>query len=235
MKNWDQVEEGIPCQAEKDWEDVQRVCDSLGMERHRVNFVHEYWHDVFETMLEGFRRGVTPNPDVLCNREIKFKAFFDKALGLGATQIATGHYVRVLKSSESSARLLRGSDPTKDQSYFLAAVSSEALERTLFPVGDLRKSEVKRIAKEQGLVTAEKKESMGICFIGKRKFEDFIGQYVTQVPGELRLVDGTVVGEHRGMSTLTIGQGARVGGKSDKLFVFAKDVPRNVIYVAPGR
>lgn len=231
MKNWDQVEEGIPCQAEQDWQDVQRVCDHLGMERHRVNFVAEYWNEVFETVLAEFRKGLTPNPDILCNREIKFKAFFDKALSLGATQIATGHYCRVGGANQ----LLRGTDQTKDQSYFLAAITSRALERTFFPIGHLKKSEVKRIAREHGLITAAKKESMGICFIGKRKFEDFIGEYIKQVPGELRLADGgEVIGEHRGICTLTIGQGARVGGRPEKLFVVAKDVAQNIIYVTPG-
>lgn len=237
MKNWDQVEEGGQCQADRDWEDVQRICDHLKIPRHRVNFVHEYWTEVFETMLGEFKRGVTPNPDILCNREIKFKALFERVAEFGGTHVATGHYCRVGDDPRSGRKvLLRGVDEGKDQSYFLGAVGEEALRRTLFPIGGMRKSEVKRIAREHGLgEVAERPESMGICFIGKRRFEDFIGQYIEQVPGELRLPDERIVGEHRGMCTLTIGQGAKVGGRPEKLFVYAKDVARNIIYVTPGR
>ncbi len=203
MKNWEE-EEGA-CNARIDSEDVMRVCDQLGIEAHIVNFTEEYWTSVFAEFLEGIRVGVTPNPDVLCNREIKFKALFDKALQLGADCLATGHYCRTAQLNGQTT-LLQGRDPQKDQSYFLYMVPNRVLERVLFPLGDLTKRQVRQIAQELKLPVASKRESMGICFVGKRKLRPFLARYIPSTPGAICTLKGSVIGEHEGLGFYTIGQ-----------------------------
>lgn len=231
MKNWDDDE----CPAEKDLEDVARVAHQLDIPYHTVNFTENYWNDVFASFLEDYKRGITPNPDVLCNREIKFKALLDKALSLGGEFLATGHYARV-EEREGRHVLLRGLDPGKDQSYFLCQVTPTALSRTLFPLGHLRKSQVRALAKERGLATAEKKDSTGICFIGKRKFSDFLGRFLKKTPGPMVTEEGKVIGEHEGLSFYTLGQrkGLMIGGPGDAWYVARKDLANNTLVVVQG-
>lgn len=229
MKNWE--EEG-PCQATREFEDVVRVCETLQIPYYSVNFVQEYRDSVFAQFLADYQAGLTPNPDVLCNREIKFKVFLEKALNLGADYLATGHYCRL----DDEARLLKGLDPDKDQSYFLHAVKQEAFRKVLFPIGHLPKKEVRRLAKEHGLATAEKKDSTGICFIGKRDFKPFLSQYIAIQPGNFETLDGKVVGQHDGAAFYTLGQrkGMGLGGEGDAWFVVGKDPMRNVVFVERG-
>ncbi|OGN56497.1 MAG: tRNA 2-thiouridine(34) synthase MnmA [Chlamydiae bacterium RIFCSPHIGHO2_12_FULL_44_59] len=229
MKNWE--EEG-QCKAAEDYEDVVKVSTKLGIPHYSVNFTKEYRETVFQDFLVSYKAGYTPNPDILCNREIKFKVFLEKALELGADYLATGHYCQ----RDPDGRLLRGEDPTKDQSYFLHAVSQKALQKVLFPIGDKRKSEVRKMAKEQGLATAEKKDSTGICFIGKRAFKPFLEDYLQPQPGPFETLDGTVVGTHDGIQFYTIGQrkGMKLGGEGDAWYVVDKDVPRNAVIVVRG-
>ncbi len=228
MKNWE--EEG-PCQAEQDYLDVVSVCGQLDIPHYTVNFTKEYWEEVFSECLKEYEAGHTPNPDILCNREIKFKRFFNKAMELGADYLATGHYCRT-----QEGRLLRGLDSGKDQSYFLYAVNSEVLKRVLFPLGELNKSEVRAMAKCAGLKTAEKRDSTGICFIGKRNFKPFLSQFIAKKPGSFEKLSGEVVGVHEGVAFYTIGQrkGLDIGGAGQAWFVVGKDVKRNVVYVEQG-
>ena len=211
MKNWE--EEGGACNAASDAEDVARTCDALKIPFYTLRFVEEYRDKVFKEFLEELRKGRTPNPDILCNREIKFQLFLDKALELGADFLATGHYCR----TDERGRLLKGMDPNKDQSYFLHAISSRALKKVLFPVGSLCKPAVKEKARALGLPTAEKKESMGICFIGKRDFKTFLAPHLGYSPGPFCTTDGKHVGEHDGAAYYTIGQrkGMGLGGEGD--------------------
>lgn len=205
------------CSAATDLADAQAVCDKLGIELHTVNFAAEYWDNVFELFLEEYKAGRTPNPDILCNKEIKFKAFLEFAAeNLGADFIATGHYVR-RQDVDGKSRLLRGVDGNKDQSYFLYTLSHEQVAQSLFPVGELEKPEVRRIAEQLELVTAKKKDSTGICFIGERKFRDFLGRYLPAQPGPIVSVDGQTVGEHQGLMYHTLGQrkGLGIGGMKD--------------------
>ncbi len=234
MKNWEEEEEGS-CSAAEDYADVAAVCQQLQIPYYAVNFAKEYWDHVFAQCLEDFRAGYTPNPDILCNREIKFKVFFQKALELGADFVATGHYCRKLEHS-GQCQLGRGHDPDKDQSYFLYTLKKEILQQVLFPVGELNKSEVRAIAESRGLATAKKKDSTGICFIGKRNFRDFLSRYIVPQPGPLMRLDGEVVGEHEGVAFYTIGQrkGLGIGGKGEAWFVIGKDPVRNVVYVEQG-
>ena len=238
MQNWDEDGSG-DCRAEEDRRDALGVCGRLGIPFFARNFAREYWSGVFEHFLAEYRAGRTPNPDVLCNREIKFKTFLDEARRLGAEQIATGHYAQVAFRS-GSWRLLRGFDADKDQSYFLHQLGQEQLAATLFPIGHLPKQEVRRLAREAGLPTALKKDSTGICFIGERDFRGFLAQYIPARSGEIRSVDGTRVGEHHGVYFYTLGQreGLHIGGIKGRpaapWFVVGKDVPANVLIVDQG-
>lgn len=229
MKNWE--EEG-PCQAGRDFEDVARVCDQLEIPYYSVNFVKEYRESVFSQFLADYKAGLTPNPDVLCNREIKFKIFLEKAFALGADFLATGHYCQL----DEQSRLLRGKDPDKDQSYFLHAVKREAFCKALFPIGHLMKKEVRKLAREQGLATAEKKDSTGICFIGKRDFKPFLSQFLGTKPGHFETLSGEVVGQHEGAFFYTLGQrkGMGLGGEGDAWYVVGKDLKRNAVIVERG-
>jgi tRNA-uridine 2-sulfurtransferase len=239
MKNWEEDDGSEYCTAKEDLADAQSVCDALNITLHSANFAAEYWDNVFAHFLQEYAAGRTPNPDVLCNREIKFKAFLEYAVELEADFIATGHYVRK-QSTESATYLLKGLDNNKDQSYFLCEVDESCLEKSLFPVGELDKSEVRRIAEELGLSTHDKKDSTGICFIGERKFKDFLEQYLPAQPGAIKTVDGETIGEHSGLMFYTYGQrqGLRIGGLSEHdeapWYVVDKDLPANVLLVAQG-
>ena len=239
MKNWDEDDGTEYCTAKEDLADAQAVSDRLGIKLHTANFAAEYWDNVFEHFLEEYKAGRTPNPDILCNREIKFKAFLDYALSLGADLIATGHYVRRAER-DGQIVLLRGIDNNKDQSYFLHAVGAEQIARTLFPVGELEKPEVRKIAERYELVTARKKDSTGICFIGERRFSDFLKQYLPAQPGDIETTDGTVIGRHVGLMYHTIGQrqglgiGGLQGASDDPWYVLRKDLTRNVLIVGQG-
>ncbi|WP_417658342.1 tRNA 2-thiouridine(34) synthase MnmA [Pseudidiomarina sp.] len=241
MKNWEEDDTDEYCAAASDLADAEAVCAKLGIELHTVNFAAEYWDNVFEYFLEEYRAGRTPNPDIMCNKEIKFKAFLEFAAGaLGADYIATGHYVR-RREHNGKFQLIRGRDANKDQSYFLYTLAHTHVAQTLFPVGDIEKPEVRRIAEQQGLVTADKKDSTGICFIGERKFKDFLQQYLPAQPGVIESVDGTVLGQHEGSMYHTLGQrkGLHIGGLADAgdepWYVVDKDVERNVLVVAQGK
>ena len=238
MQNWD--EEGdTDCRAEDDRRDALGIAGRLGISFHTRNFAREYWAGVFEHFIAEYRAGRTPNPDVLCNREIKFKTFLDEARALGAEAIATGHYARVAQR-DGQWQLHRGLDEGKDQSYFLHQLGQEQLARTLFPIGHLPKAEVRRLAAEAKLPTAAKKDSTGICFIGERDFREFLGRYLPAQPGEIRSIDGSVVGQHAGVWYYTLGQreGLQIGGVRGRAaapwFVVGKDVARNILHVDQG-
>ncbi|MBS0557030.1 MAG: tRNA 2-thiouridine(34) synthase MnmA [Proteobacteria bacterium] len=239
MQNWEEDERFGECHAERDRADAVRVCAKLGIAFHARNFAAEYWDRVFAHFLDEYRAGRTPNPDVLCNREIKFKTFLDEARALGAEKIATGHYART-DVVEGRHRLLRGIDANKDQSYFLHTLGQEQLAATLFPIGELPKPEVRRLAREAGLPTHDKKDSTGICFIGERDFREFLGQYIPAQRGEIRTPDGKRLGEHDGVMYYTLGQrsGLGIGGRRDASgeawYVVGKDVATNVLIVAQG-
>lgn len=232
MKNWEEKDENGVCKASLEFEDVERVCRQLDIPFYSVNFVKEYQEHVFKFFLEEYEKGYTPNPDILCNREIKFKVLLDRALQLGGDFLATGHYCR----TNSSHLLLKGLDPGKDQSYFLHAVKSEQLSKVLFPVGELHKAEVRKLALERGLATHDKKDSTGICFIGERNFKGFLSQYLKKKPGPFSTLDGQIVGEHDGVAYYTIGQrkGMGIGGAGEAWFVLDKDVSKNIVYVGQG-
>ncbi|CAM3981296.1 tRNA 2-thiouridine(34) synthase MnmA [Cohnella lubricantis] len=239
MKNWDDTDEFGVCTADADAEDVRRVCDQIGIPYYTVNFEEEYYDRVFEYFLEEYRRGRTPNPDVMCNREIKFGEFLQKALDLGADCIATGHYARVERTAGGEYRLLRGVDNNKDQTYFLHALDQDQLSRAMFPIGHLPKPEVRRIAEEAGLATAKKKDSTGVCFIGERNFKEFLSQYLPAKPGDMvDIRTGEVKGRHDGLMYYTLGQRQGLGiggsGNGDPWFVSGKDLERNVLYVVQG-
>ena len=239
MKNWDEDDGTEYCTAKEDMADAQAVCDKLGIKLHTANFASEYWDNVFEHFLEEYKAGRTPNPDILCNREIKFKAFLDYAKVLGADLIATGHYVRRLDKN-GHTYLLKGDDANKDQSYFLHAVGEAELAQSLFPVGDIEKPEVRRIAEKLELITAKKKDSTGICFIGERRFTDFLKQYLPAQPGNIETADGQVIGQHQGLMYHTLGQrqGLGIGGlagfNEEPWFVAEKDLTRNVLIAVQG-
>ena len=232
MKNWEEKDPDGICKSSKDYEDVIRVCEQIDIPYYTVNFVQEYRDNVFSHFLEELKLGYTPNPDILCNREIKFKVFFEKAMSLGADYLATGHYCQIGEENQ----LLKGLDPNKDQSYFLYTIQSSVLKKVLFPIGDMLKTRVREIAKEHQLATSAKKDSTGICFIGKRNFKEFVGSYLAYQKGPFQTLDGKVVGEHDGIAYYTIGQrkGLRIGGAGDAWFVVAKDVARNVVFVEQG-
>lgn len=239
MKNWEEDDGTEYCTAKVDLEDAQAVCDKLGIKLHTANFSAEYWDNVFEHFLKEYEAGRTPNPDVLCNREIKFKAFLEYATELGADFIATGHYVRK-QESEAGTYLLKGHDDNKDQSYFLCEVNENCLSQSLFPVGELAKTEVRAIASRLGLSTSEKKDSTGICFIGERKFKDFLEQYIPARPGIIETTEGEQIGKHAGLMYYTYGQrqGLGIGGVQNReqaaWYVVDKDLDRNVLLVAQG-
>ncbi len=239
MKNWEEDDGTEYCTAKEDLADAQAVCNKLGITLHNANFAAEYWDNVFEHFLHEYKAGRTPNPDVLCNREIKFKAFLDYAKQLGADLIATGHYVRK-KQTDGSTYLLKGLDDNKDQSYFLCAVIEEQLAQTLFPVGELEKPEVRALAEKHDLLTHDKKDSTGICFIGERRFNDFLETYLPGQPGNIEDSDGNVLGQHKGLMYHTLGQrqGLGIGGIKDQQeapwYVASKDLNRNVLVVVQG-
>ncbi len=239
MKNWEEDDGTEYCTAMDDMADAQAVCDKIGIKLHTANFAAEYWDNVFEHFLAEYKAGRTPNPDILCNREIKFKAFLEYALSLGADLIATGHYVR-RRDIDGRTELLKGLDPNKDQSYFLHAVGGEQLAKTLFPVGELEKPEVRAIAEKHQLATAKKKDSTGICFIGERRFSDFLKQYLPAQPGNIETTEGEIIGRHHGLMYHTIGQrqGLGIGGLKDAgeepWYVLIKDLERNVLVVGQG-
>lgn len=239
MKNWEEDDGTEYCTAKADFADAQAVADKLGITLHGANFAAEYWDNVFEHFLDEYRAGRTPNPDILCNREIKFKAFLDYALLLGADLIATGHYTR-RGETNGKTTLLKGLDPNKDQSYFLHAVGHQELDRTLFPVGEIEKPEVRALAEKHSLATARKKDSTGICFIGERRFKDFLQQYLPAQPGDVLSVDGEQLGRHQGLMYHTIGQrqGLGIGGLANHSdapwYVVDKDLENNILLVAQG-
>ncbi|MDO6745640.1 tRNA 2-thiouridine(34) synthase MnmA [Gilvimarinus sp. 1_MG-2023] len=239
MKNWEEDDGTDYCTAKEDLADAQKVCETLGIKLHTTNFAAEYWDNVFEHFLAEYKAGRTPNPDILCNREIKFKVFLEYAQMLGAQYIATGHYVRRAER-DGHTYLLRGLDSNKDQSYFLHAVSEAEFAQTLFPVGELDKPEVRSIAEAHGLITHSKKDSTGICFIGERRFKDFLEQYLPAQPGAIEDDTGRVIGQHSGLMYHTIGQrqGLGIGGvkgaSDDPWFVVEKDLTRNILKVAQG-
>lgn len=236
MSNWAEDEQGY-CQAAEDFQAAGSVCELLGIPLHRADFSREYRERVFVEFLAGYRAGLTPNPDVLCNREIKFGSFLEHALRLGAGRIATGHYAR----TDAHGRLLRAADADKDQTYFLHAVSRDALLRTVFPLGGLLKREVRAIARAGGLPNHDRKDSTGICFIGERPFAEFLARYLHDDPGEIEDAQGRRLGHHQGLSRYTIGQrqGLRLGGVAGAggapWYVAGKDRARNVLLVVQGR
>lgn len=240
MKNWEEDDDTDYCTAAADLADAQAVCDKLGIKLHKINFAAEYWDNVFEHFLSEYKAGRTPNPDILCNKEIKFKAFLEYAAeDLGANYIATGHYVR-RRGTDDNAQLLRGLDANKDQSYFLYTLSSKQVGQSLFPVGDIEKPIVRAIAEDLGLITAKKKDSTGICFIGERKFKDFLARYLPAQPGNIRTVEGDIIGRHDGLMYHTLGQrkGLGIGGvkgaSEDAWYVVEKDLVNNELIVAQG-
>ena len=240
MKNWEEDDTEEYCSAAIDLADAQAVCDKLNIKLHTINFAAEYWDNVFEHFLSEYKAGRTPNPDILCNKEIKFKAFLEYAAeDLGADYIATGHYVRK-RENGNKVELLRGIDNNKDQSYFLYTLSENQIRQSLFPVGELEKPQVRKIAEKLGLATAAKKDSTGICFIGERKFSDFLARYLPAQSGVIRTVDGEVIGQHQGLMYHTLGQrkGLGIGGlkQADDTpwYVVDKDIKNNELIVAQG-
>ncbi|HYD77058.1 tRNA 2-thiouridine(34) synthase MnmA [Ramlibacter sp.] len=246
MKNWEDDDDDEYCSSRQDFLDAAAVADVIGIELEHVNFAAEYKDRVFAEFLREYQAGRTPNPDVLCNAEIKFKSFLDHAMRLGAGKIATGHYARVREAGDGF-QLLKGLDETKDQSYFLHRLTQAQLARSLFPVGELRKTEVRRIAAEIGLPNAKKKDSTGICFIGERPFREFLNRYIAKEPGPIKDERGRVIGQHQGLSFYTLGQrqglgiggikprGAQKGGgEHAPWFVARKDMAANTLWVVQG-
>lgn len=242
MRNWDTSVNGDIlgnpdldndiCPQEKDYNDALKVCEKLDIPLHRIDFVKEYWDNVFTYFLDELKKGRTPNPDIMCNKYIKFDYFIKEAKRLGADYIATGHYARM-----KDGYLLRAVDNNKDQTYFLSQLSKEQLENVLFPIGDIEKSEVRRIAEEYNLITADKKDSTGICFIGERNFKNFLKNYLPNIPGNvINIETGEKVGEHIGLMYYTIGQrkGLDIGGNKEKMFVVGKNLDKNELYIAFG-
>ena len=246
MKNWEEDDTDEYCAAAQDLKDAQAICDKLGIKLHTINFATEYWDNVFEYFLAEYKAGRTPNPDIMCNKEIKFKAFLEFACEeLGADFIATGHYVqrelRNITDDQKNWAMIRGQDSNKDQSYFLYTLNERQLAHTLFPVGHIEKPKVRDIAEKAGLVTHNKKDSTGICFIGERKFKDFLGQYLPAQPGIIESSEGDEIGHHDGLMYHTLGQrkGLRIGGLANSgeepWYVVEKDLLRNVLIVGQGQ
>lgn len=241
MKNWEEDDAEQYCAAAADLADAQEVCKQLGIPLRTINFAHEYWERVFRVCLHEYRSGRTPNPDVVCNKEIKFKEFLNWALHLGAERIATGHYAR-LDRRQQRCVLRKGRDADKDQSYFLHSVGQAALRRASFPLGEMRKTQVRNTARELGLATHDKKDSTGICFIGERRFRDFLSRFLPTQPGKIKTLQGNTVGAHGGAHYYTIGQrrGLGLGGRDGECngaawYVADKDMARNIVYVVQGR
>lgn len=236
MKNWDDTDEFGVCTATNDYEDVRLVAEEIGIPYYSVNFEKEYHDRVFQYFLDEYKKGRTPNPDVMCNKEIKFKAFLDHAMKLGADYVATGHYARVVHG-EDGAKMLRGVDNNKDQTYFLNQLTQEQLKRTLFPLGHLEKPEVRELAHKYDLATKDKKDSTGICFIGERDFKEFLGNYLPANPGRMiNMETGEDKGKHDGLMYYTIGQrqGLGIGGDGGPYFVAGKNLETNELYVVQG-
>ena len=239
MKNWEEDDRAGYCAAEEDLADAQRVCDRLGVPLHAVNCSDAYWDNVFVRFIRDIERGMTPNPDVMCNREVKFNAFVEHAHRLGAERVATGHYARIERTADG-VRLLKGVDPGKDQSYFLHALDQSQLARAVFPLGELRKPAVRAMARRAGLAPHDKRDSTGICFVGERRFAPFLARFVDAAPGPIETADGTRVGEHAGLAFFTIGQrrglgiGGRHGGAQAPWYVAAKVRARNALIVVQG-
>jgi len=239
MKNWDEDDGSDWCTAARDLDDARAICARLQVPLRDVNFSHEYWEDVFEAFLAEYRNARTPNPDVLCNQQVKFRAFLDYALDLGADRIATGHYARI-RNQDGRYQLLKALDAGKDQSYFLYLLNQEQLSRACFPLGELSKSRVRELAREAGLGVHEKKDSTGICFIGERPFADFLARYIPTQPGPIETPDGQRLGLHQGLAFYTIGQrqglgiGGRRTGSGAPWYVAAKDVAGNVLIAVQG-
>lgn len=240
MKNWDDTDDEGYCTATEDYEDVAKVAEQIGIPYYSVNFEKEYWDRVFEYFLQEYRNGRTPNPDVMCNKEIKFKAFLDYAMGLGADYIAMGHYAQVETDENGVVHLLRGKDANKDQTYFLSQLSQTQLKNAMFPLGHLEKPQVRKIAEEAGLATAKKKDSTGVCFIGERDFNEFLANYLPNKPGKMMTLDGREMGEHMGLMYYTIGQrqglgiGGTAGTSNEPWFVIGKDQATQTLYVGQG-
>lgn len=235
MRNWEEKDENGVCQASLDILDAAEVCDKLNIKLHEVNFSKEYWDQVFQEFLNDYENGLTPNPDILCNREIKFKVMMDKVLELGGEALATGHYCQVEHNHDTSF-LKKAYDQNKDQTYFLNAIKEDALKKTYFPLGDIDKSLVRKIAKEKDLITHNKKDSTGICFIGERNFSHFLKDYIYTNEGDFRLLSNEKVGTHNGLCFYTYGQrkGLGLGGQGEPWFVVDKDLKENIVYVERG-
>lgn len=240
MKNWDEDDGTEECTALEDQADAQQVCDTLGIELKTVNFASEYWDEVFEVFLSEFAVGRTPNPDILCNKHVKFKAFLNYATeDLGAEYIATGHYARVSEKN-GEFYLLKGLDPSKEQSYFLYTLGQKALAKTLFPIGHLHKTEIRKLAEKYGFANHQKKDSTGICFIGERKFKEFLQRYLPTQPGEMRTPEGQYIAQHSGLMYYTFGQrqGLGIGGvknaPDEPWYVLDKDLENNILIVGQG-
>jgi len=237
MKNWDEKDEDGICTATIDSDDGRRVANQLGIPYYTINFEKEYWDKVFSYFLDEYQKGRTPNPDVMCNQEIKFNAFLDYALKLEGDFIAMGHYAQV-KEIDGSFQLIRGNDSNKDQSYFLSRIGQKALSRTIFPIGHLDKTEVREIAKKYDLYTATKKDSTGICFIGERNFDEFLDKYILSKEGDFKDAEGNIVGKHTGLIHYTLGQRKGIGiggvGTGEPWFVAGKNLAENIVYVVQG-
>ncbi|UQS86448.1 tRNA 2-thiouridine(34) synthase MnmA [Nicoliella spurrieriana] len=239
MKNWDDTDENGVCTATEDYKDVAKVASQIGIPYYSVNFEKEYWDRVFTYFLDEYKKGRTPDPDVICNKEIKFRAFLDYALELGADYIATGHYAQLYRDEAGHNHLLRAVDSNKDQTYFLSQLSAEQLDQVMFPLGGMIKPQVRKIAREANLAVADKKDSVGICFIGEKNFKTFLGQYLPATPGKMMTFDGEEKGTHAGLMYYTIGQRKGLGiggdGKDNRpWFVVGKDMSKNILYVGKG-
>ena len=243
MKNWEEKDENGVCMAEEDYKDVIAVAEQLEIPYYSVNFVKEYWDKVFTYFLDEYKKGRTPNPDVMCNKEIKFRAFLDYAMKLGADYVATGHYARIIhqeKDGKIKSTMLRGIDDNKDQTYFLCQLSQEQLEKVLFPLGEYTKPQIREIAEKYNLATAKKKDSTGICFIGERDFNKFLSQYLPAKGGNIVNTQGKVLGHHNGLMYYTIGQRKGIGigntkeGTGEPWFVVDKDLQKNELIVTQG-
>ncbi len=239
MKNWEEDDDEDYCAAAVDLKDASVVSETLGIKLHTINFSSEYWDRVFQHFLDEYRAGRTPNPDILCNKEIKFRAFLEHAQSLGAEKIATGHYART-RVSHNKTQLLRGLDSNKDQSYFLHALNQHQLSHAMFPIGDFDKPHIRELAKTNNLMTHDKKDSTGICFIGERRFSTFLEKFLPAKPGEIHTIDGACIGKHNGLMYYTLGQrkGLGIGGlkESDEepWYVVGKDLINNILKVAQG-
>lgn len=239
MKNWDDTDDSGVCTATEDYEDVKKVADKIGIPYYSINFEKEYWERVFKYFLEEYKKGRTPNPDIMCNTEIKFKAFLDFALQLDADYIAMGHYAKTVVDSKGITHMMRPKDGNKDQTYFLSQLRQDQIKHVIFPLADLTKPQVREIAKKAGLVNAKKKDSTGICFIGERNFKKFLSEFLPAQSGEMVTPDGTVVGQHAGLMYYTIGQRQGLGLGSTKestapWFVVGKDLNKNQLIVEQG-